>query len=68
MSAQAFNRGFHRVVSGSGGEMFRIFRPEELELLICGATDLDFLALERAAQYQVSQSFCSPSAVRPAVG
>jgi ubiquitin-protein ligase E3 A len=35
----AFLRGFHSVC---GGECLRLFRWEELELLICGSPDLDF--------------------------
>ena len=44
----AFQRGFHTVC---GGECLRLFRWEELELLICGSPVLDFEALERVAQY-----------------
>lgn len=36
---EAFLRGFHSVC---GGECLRLFRWEELELLICGSPDLDF--------------------------
>ena len=44
----AFLRGFHAVC---GGDCLQLFRWEELELLICGSTVLDFGALERVAQY-----------------
>ena len=30
-----------------GGEALKLFRHEELELLICGSTELDFEALEQ---------------------
>lgn len=46
---RAFQRGFERVVSGP---VLRMFRPNELELLVCGSRDLDFDALAKAAQYQ----------------
>lgn len=45
----AFPRGFHKVV---GGKALSLFRPEELELLICGNPQLDFLALENNSQYE----------------
>jgi len=55
---EAFLRGFHSVC---GGECLRLFRWEELELLICGSPDLDFEALERAAQYDDGYSRDHPS-------
>ncbi|KAJ3153721.1 putative E3 ubiquitin-protein ligase HTD2 [Irineochytrium annulatum] len=44
----AFRRGFHRVC---GGRALKMCRAEELELLICGTTELDFGDLEKGAQY-----------------
>ena len=32
-------------------DAFAMFRAEELQLLICGSPELDFVALERAAKY-----------------
>lgn len=34
-----------------GGPILKIFRPEELELLVCGSPKLDFDALEKATKY-----------------
>jgi len=46
----AFRKGFDQCVSDT---LFRqLFRPDELELLICGSPELDFKALEGASQYQ----------------
>lgn len=45
----AFARGFHRVC---GGQALSLFRPEELELLVCGSTELDFQALEKVCKYE----------------
>ncbi|CAN0125362.1 unnamed protein product [Scytosiphon promiscuus] len=44
-----FERGFHKVV---GGKALSLFRPDELELLICGNPKLDFSALEENSEYQ----------------
>eukprot|EP00667_Euglena_gracilis_P004148 EG_transcript_4168 len=44
----AFNSGFQDVC---GGELLNIFRPEELELLICGSPVLDFYGLEKQCRY-----------------
>lgn len=46
---RAFHSGFHMVV---GGTCLQMFRPEELELLICGSPELDFEALEEATHYE----------------
>ncbi|KAJ4457650.1 putative Ubiquitin-protein ligase E3A [Paratrimastix pyriformis] len=43
----AFKAGFDLVV----GHLIKIFRAEEMELLICGSRKLDFAALEKNAQY-----------------
>jgi len=32
--------------------LMQLFEPEELEALVCGGTDLDFNALQRAARYE----------------
>jgi len=44
----AFKKGFMKVC---GGPALRLFRPEELHLMICGTDTLDFDALEQNAQY-----------------
>ena len=31
--------------------MMKLFRPEELEQLVCGRRELDFVALQGAAKY-----------------
>ena len=35
-----------------GGKALSLFRPEELELLICGNPELDFEALENKSKYE----------------
>ncbi|KAF9925187.1 putative E3 ubiquitin-protein ligase HTD2 [Linnemannia zychae] len=45
----AFSEGFHLVTLGSA---IQLFRPEEVEQLICGSPDLDFHALEQITQYE----------------
>ncbi|XP_078684734.1 ubiquitin-protein ligase E3A-like isoform X2 [Branchiostoma floridae x Branchiostoma belcheri] len=45
----AFRQGFHMVTDESPLEEF--FRPEEIELLICGCPDFDFKALEESTDY-----------------
>ncbi|KAF9431462.1 putative E3 ubiquitin-protein ligase HTD2 [Entomortierella beljakovae] len=45
----AFSEGFHLVTLGSA---IQLFRPEEVEQLICGSPDLDFNALEEITQYE----------------
>ncbi|KAJ3097588.1 hypothetical protein HDU96_000336 [Phlyctochytrium bullatum] len=44
----AFRRGFYRVC---GGRALKMCRAEELELLVCGTTNLDFTDLEKGAGY-----------------
>lgn len=44
----AFHKGFHRMCDGP---VLQLFRPEELELLVCGSPNLDFEALERSTHY-----------------
>ncbi|XP_047432490.1 ubiquitin-protein ligase E3A isoform X2 [Mugil cephalus] len=46
---KAFRRGFHMVTNES--PLKYLFRPEEIELLICGSRNLDFLALEETTEY-----------------
>jgi len=46
---KAFATGFDLVV---GGESLKLFRWEELELLICGSKELDFHALEKVTLYE----------------
>lgn len=45
----SFSKGFHRAC---GGEALKLFRPFELELLICGIAELDFEALESTTRYE----------------
>jgi ubiquitin-protein ligase E3 A len=45
---KAFKRGFLKVVAQ---EIIELFKPEELELLICGTKVLDFKELEKSANY-----------------
>ncbi|KAJ1912086.1 hypothetical protein IWQ60_009830, partial [Tieghemiomyces parasiticus] len=47
---EAFRTGFASVCSPSASAI-RLFRPEEVEQLICGSADLDFAALERVTVY-----------------
>uniref|UniRef100_UPI00358ED655 ubiquitin-protein ligase E3A-like isoform X2 n=1 Tax=Myxine glutinosa TaxID=7769 RepID=UPI00358ED655 len=46
---RAFRHGFHMVTSESPLKM--LFRPEEIELLVCGSKVLDFHALQEATEY-----------------
>ncbi|XP_066286892.1 probable E3 ubiquitin-protein ligase HECTD2 [Branchiostoma lanceolatum] len=46
---EAFSRGFHLVC---GGRVLTLFRAEEIELLICGSTELDFDGLEASTVYE----------------
>eukprot|EP00752_Nemacystus_decipiens_P004319 g3945.t1 len=52
-----FERGFHKVV---GGKALKLFRPEELELLVCGNPKLDFAALEEHSKYEDGYSRGDP--------
>jgi len=45
----AFAKGFHDVCHG---EPLRLFRAEELELIICGSPTLDFEELEASTRYE----------------
>jgi ubiquitin-protein ligase E3 A len=44
----AFRRGFHRIC---GGASLKMCRADELELLICGSSTLDFTILEKGTEY-----------------
>lgn len=46
---QAFSDAFHQVC---GGDALKLFRYDELELLICGLPHFDFDALERVTVYE----------------
>eukprot|EP00916_Digyalum_oweni_P023401 GHVL01038831.1.p1 GENE.GHVL01038831.1~~GHVL01038831.1.p1 ORF type:complete len:426 (+),score=39.82 GHVL01038831.1:1437-2714(+) len=46
---QAFHRGFNNVC---GGPVLSILKPQELLLLLCGSSDLDFNAWESMTTYQ----------------
>ncbi|XP_072293818.1 ubiquitin-protein ligase E3A-like [Eucyclogobius newberryi] len=46
---RAFKKGFLMVTSES--PMKYLYRPEEVELLICGSRKLDFYALEKTTEY-----------------
>ncbi|KAH3713647.1 ubiquitin-protein ligase E3A-like [Dreissena polymorpha] len=46
---RAFRRGFAMVTNES--PLRTLFRPDEVELLICGSEDYDFVALENACDY-----------------
>ncbi|CAH3043669.1 unnamed protein product [Pocillopora meandrina] len=54
----AFSRGFHKVC---GGEVLTLFRPDELELLICGCPVIDFYELEVAATYEDGYNHSHPT-------
>jgi hypothetical protein len=44
----AFREGFDSVCANSA---ISIFRPEEIELLVCGSNDVDFESLQRVTTY-----------------
>lgn len=46
---RAFRRGFQMVTDDSPLKM--LFRPEEIELLVCGSKNFDFNALEETTEY-----------------
>ncbi|KAK9795199.1 hypothetical protein WJX73_005563 [Symbiochloris irregularis] len=54
----AFREGFRKLCAGPG---IARFRPEELEQLVCGSRDLDFVELESACHYE--DGFTSTSEV-----
>ncbi|KAF9207036.1 hypothetical protein BGZ49_001315 [Haplosporangium sp. Z 27] len=45
---EAFQKGFEKVC---GGEALKLLRPEELELLLCGNSDIDMHDLEASCLY-----------------
>lgn len=45
----SFYKGFHKAC---GGDAITLFRPEELEGLICGCKKLDFAAMKRETRYE----------------
>ena len=45
---KAFSRGFHLVC---GGSALTLFRPEELEMLVCGSLELDVSELQESCSY-----------------
>ena len=47
-SFEAFKQGFDIVMDGPA---IRLFRPEELQELICGSPSLDFKILEESTVY-----------------
>ncbi|KAG7514444.1 hypothetical protein JOB18_034045 [Solea senegalensis] len=55
---RAFKKGFLMVTNES--PLKYLFRPEEVELLICGSRKLDFEALEKATEYDGGYSKDSP--------
>ncbi|KAK3611418.1 hypothetical protein CHS0354_034865 [Potamilus streckersoni] len=46
---RAFKKGFDMVINES--PLKTLFRPSEIELLICGSKNLDFIELEKATEY-----------------
>ncbi|KAI8064399.1 hypothetical protein BC940DRAFT_306156 [Gongronella butleri] len=54
---EAFQMGFNLVCHDCA---IKIFRPEELEQLICGSSDLDFEALEKSTVYDGGWTEDSP--------
>lgn len=54
----AFARGFYRMC---GGPVMQLFQPEELEQLVCGSPELDFVALEMATVYDDGYDSESPT-------
>lgn len=53
----SFRRGFERVC---GGFAMKLFRPEELELLVSGSPNYDFVALEKSTAYDAGFTAESP--------
>jgi ubiquitin-protein ligase E3 A len=53
----AFHKGF---LAACGGDALQLFRPFELEQLICGSGDLDFEALESTTRYEDGYTKDSP--------
>ena len=49
--AKALTKGFSRVVSAQNAA-FKLFNPDELELLLCGTPELDFSLLRQNSTYE----------------
>lgn len=47
---KAFKKGFQMVTDESPLNL--LFRPEEVELLVCGSKDFDFIELEKSTDYE----------------
>lgn len=47
---KAFKKGFQMVTDES--PLHLLFRPDEIELLVCGSKDFDFNELEQATEYE----------------
>lgn len=55
---ESFKRGFLRVC---GGEILKLFKHQELELMVCGSRVLDFYELERVTIYEDGYDQDSPT-------
>ncbi|XP_076347770.1 ubiquitin-protein ligase E3A-like [Tachypleus tridentatus] len=55
---RAFRRGFQMVTEDS--PLKELFRPEEVELLVCGSKHFDFSALEEATEYDGGYTVDTP--------
>ncbi|KAJ1525999.1 hypothetical protein ONE63_009178 [Megalurothrips usitatus] len=55
---RAFRRGFHMVTDES--PLHLLFRPEEIEQLVCGSKNFDFNELEEATEYDGGYTALSP--------
>ncbi|XP_034241266.1 ubiquitin-protein ligase E3A isoform X1 [Thrips palmi] len=55
---RAFRRGFHMVTDES--PLHLLFRPEEIEQLVCGSKNFDFNELEEATEYDGGYTASSP--------
>ncbi|CAL4082500.1 unnamed protein product, partial [Meganyctiphanes norvegica] len=55
---RAFRRGFNMVTDDS--PLASLFRPEELELLVCGSQQYDFMELMKSSEYDGGYSSESP--------
>ncbi|RKP24490.1 ubiquitin-protein ligase E3A-like protein [Syncephalis pseudoplumigaleata] len=53
----AFKEGFDQIC---GKSTIQIFRPEELEMIVCGSQEFDFHALEQATKYDGGYEAASP--------
>lgn len=47
---KAFKKGFRMVTDESPLQL--LFRPEEIELLVCGSKNFDFIELEKSTEYE----------------